>query len=165
MAPKPELGLFEFQGSKANNIVIASGQWGKLAVDGGHPAVFKDENPGASADARYKAFVRSEKPNGLLPFKSADGLHWSPMSDGPVITAGAFDSQNLAFWDPTLGAYRAYWRIFTPIGKSRNIRAIRTAISKDFLHWDGQADLTYVDSPPEELYTNQVKPYARRLTC
>ncbi len=35
------------------------------------------------------------------------------MSDGPVITKGAFDSQNLAFWDPTLGAYRAYWRFFT----------------------------------------------------
>lgn len=158
---KPELGLFEFRGSKANNIVIASGKWGKLEVDGGHPAVFKDSNPAASADERYKAFVRCPKPNGLLPFKSADGLHWSPMSDGPVITAGAFDSQNLAFWDPILGAYRAYWRIFTGVGKGRSIRAIRTATSKDFLHWDEQADLTYVDSPPEELYTNQVKPYER----
>jgi hypothetical protein len=158
---KPELGLFEFQGSKANNIVIASGKWGGLEVDGGHPAVFKDENPKAAPDARYKAFVRSEKPNGLLPFKSPDGLHWSPMSDGPVLTAGAFDSQNLAFWDPTRNEYRAYWRIFTKIGQGRSIRAIRTATSNDFLHWDHQADLSYVDSPPEQLYTNQVKPYAR----
>ena len=33
------------------------------------------------------------------------------MSDAPVITDGAFDSQNLAFWDPLRGEYRAYWRI------------------------------------------------------
>ena len=52
------------------------------------------------------------KPNGLLPFKSHDGLHWSPMSDAPVLTDGAFDSQNLAFWDATRGEYRAYWRTF-----------------------------------------------------
>ena len=52
----------------------------------------------APADARYKAIVRSDKPHGLLAFGSPDGLHWTPMSDGPVITQGAFDSQNLAFW-------------------------------------------------------------------
>jgi len=158
---KPELGNVEFQGSKANNIAIGSEVKGPLHIDAGHPAVFKDENPNASTDAKYKAFVRSEKPNGLIPFKSPDGLHWTPMSDGPVITAGAFDSQNLAFWDPNLGAYRAYWRIFTGVGKGRSVRAIRTATSKDFLKWENQADVTYVDSPHEELYTNQVKPYYR----
>src|SRR5262249_25016873 len=41
------------------------------------------------------------------------------------------------------------------------IRAIRTASSKDFIHWSAPVDVTYVDSPPEELYTNQVKPYYR----
>ena len=45
--------------------------------------------------------------------------------------------------------------------KPGGIRAIRTATSKDFLHWENQADLSYVDSPPEQLYTNQVKPYHR----
>ena len=83
------------------------------------------------------------------------------MSDGPVITGGAFDSQNLGFWDAERGTYRAYWRIFTDVGGGRSIRAIRTATSTDFLHWGDQADLSYVDSPPEELYTNQVKPYHR----
>jgi hypothetical protein len=158
---KPELGLFDHGGSKANNIVMASGPMGPLLVDAGHPAVFKDDNPDAPADARYKAFFRSAKPNGLLPFKSHDGLHWLPMSDGPVLTDGAFDSQNLAFWDPVRGEYRAYWRTFTGIGNGRSIRSIRTATSRDFLRWDRPVDLTYVDSPPEELYTNQVKPYYR----
>jgi hypothetical protein len=158
---KPKLGLVEFQGSKDNNIVLASGTRGPLHVDAGHPAIFKDDNPAAPPEARYKAFVRSEKPNGLLPFKSPDGIHWSPMSDGPVITDGAFDSQNLAFWDSAHGTYRAYWRYFTDPKKGRSLRAIRTATSPDLLHWGEQADLSYSDSPPEELYTNQIKPYFR----
>ncbi len=140
-----------------NNITLASGTLGPLKVDAGHPAVFQDENPAAADDAKYKAFVRSSGPNGLLPFKSADGLHWSPMTDAPILSGlGAFDSQNLAFWDPTLGQYRAYWRIF-----SEGIRGIRTATSSDFIHWGKHHDLTYVDSPPEHLYTNQIKPYHR----
>ncbi|MCX6910621.1 MAG: hypothetical protein NTY01_21630, partial [Verrucomicrobia bacterium] len=96
---KPELGLHEFKGSKKNNIVMVPGKAGSATSDPGHPAVFKDENPDAPADARYKAIIRSAKPHGLLAFKSPDGLRWTPMSDGPVITKGAFDSQNLAFFD------------------------------------------------------------------
>lgn len=164
---KPDLGLFEFDGSKKNNISIAPGKAGMAIADPGHPAVFKDENPDCPADARYKAVILSSKPHGLLAFKSADGLHWSLMSDEPVITEGAFDSQNLAFWDPVRGEYRAYWRIFTggvtdgTTWKPAGIRAIRTATSRDFLKWGPHEDLTYVDSPPDELYTNQIKPYYR----
>ncbi|MEQ1862204.1 MAG: hypothetical protein ABMA13_19990 [Chthoniobacteraceae bacterium] len=164
---KPELGINEFNGSKANNIVIASGMIGEVNADAGHPAIFKDDNPAAPPDARYKAILRSNSPKGLLAFKSADGLRWSPMQTAPVITAGAFDSQNLAFWDAARGEYRAYWRIFTggvtdeKNWKPEGHRAIRTATSKDFLRWENQADLTYTDSPSEQLYTNQIKPYHR----
>jgi hypothetical protein len=164
---KPELGLHEFNGSKANNIVIPHGPMGKVNPDGGHPAVFKDENPATAPDAQYKAIVRSNSPKGLLALKSADGLRWSPIADQPVITDGAFDSQNLAFWDSHSGLYRAYWRYFTGGGtdeknwKPSGNRAIRTATSKDFIHWENQQDLSYVDSPGEQLYTNQVKPYHR----
>jgi len=164
---KPELGLHEFNGSKKNNIVLASEKAGSAISDPAHPAVFKDENPDAPGDARYKAIIRADKPHGLLAFKSPDGLHWTPMADGPVITEGAFDSQNLAFWDPVRGEYRAYWRIFTAgVADGKNwkpagVRAIRTATSKDFLHWGPHADVTYLDSPPEHLYTNQIKPYHR----
>ncbi len=165
---KPELGLHAFEGSKKNNIVLASGPLGPLEVDAGHPAVFKDENPQAGADARYKAIVRSNKPNGLLPFKSPDGIHWSPMTDAPILHGqGAFDSQNLAFWDPNIGQYRAYWRYFTAgvvseeEWKPAGHRAIRTAASADLIHWGPTTDLTYEDSPSEQLYTNQIKPYHR----
>ena len=164
---KPELGLHEFKGSKANNIVLAPGKMGAANPDPGHIAIFKDDNPAAAADAKYKAIVRSNSPKGLLALKSPDGLRWSPMSEAPVITDGAFDSQNLAFWDAQAGLYRAYWRYFTggttdeKNWKPSGFRAIRTATSKDFVHWENQQDLRYVDSPNEALYTNQVKPYAR----
>jgi hypothetical protein len=165
---KPEVGLHDFEGSKKNNIVMISGKLGPLNVDAGHPAVFKDENPNAAADAQYKAIVRSSNPNGLLPFKSPDGLNWSPMTDKPILSGiGAFDSQNLAFWDSVLGKYRAYWRIFTKgitnekVWKPSGVRAIRTATSDDLIHWNEHTDLTYVDSPSEHLYTNQIKPYHR----
>ncbi len=89
------------------------------------------------------------------------------MHDKPVITNGAFDSQNLAYWDSSLGKYRAHWRIFTggettkKVWKPTGDRAIRTGVSDDFLHWGQSTDLTYLDSPPVELYTNQIKPYYR----
>jgi hypothetical protein len=151
---KPELGLFDFQNSSRNNIV-----WTGPGTHNFTP--FKDGNPGAAPDARYKALaggtvtVAGKKRECLNALKSADGLRWTMMSEG-VITAGAFDSQNLAFWDAVRGEYRAYWRIF-----SAGVRAIRTAVSKDFVHWERQEDLKYADSPNEHLYTNAILPYFR----
>ena len=164
---KPELGLVDFKGSKANNIVLAPETFGEVKSDPGHPAVFRDDNPACPPEARYKAIIRAAKPHGLLVFQSPDGLRWSLAHPEPVITEGAFDSQNLAFFDPNIGAYRAYWRVFTEgqtdaeNWKPGGVRAIRTAVSKDLVHWEPWKDLTYVDSPKEELYTNGVKPYSR----
>jgi len=161
---KPDLGLYEFQGSKDNNIVFIRGFMDGANADGGHPAVFKDENPDAEPDALYKAILRSQGKRGLIPFKSPDGIHWKVMSIDPVITDGAFDSQNLAFWDTERGEYRAYWRYFdeeTDSSLYQGVRAIRTATSKDFINWSKPSDLQYIDSPREHLYTNQIKPYYR----
>ena len=152
---KPDLGLVEFKGSKANNILQAD-------PEAAHNfAPFKDNNPACAANARYKALaggmtmLNGKKKSCLHAYHSGDGIHWSKTIEAAVITAGAFDSQNLAFWDTARGEYRAYWRI-----SSNNVRAIRTATSKDFIHWDHQADLTY-DMPPVHLYTNAIRPYFR----
>lgn len=165
---KPELGLFDYNGSKANNIVLPSGPWGSMHLSAAESAVFKDENPNAPADARYKALVRSRKPFGLIAFKSADGIRWTPMSEKPIITEGAFDSQNLAFWDAERGEYRAYWRFFSEgvtnegTWKTAGYRGIRTATSKDFITWQPHVDVTYpFAAPGVHLYTNQIKPYHR----
>lgn len=149
---KPKLGLFEFDGSKENNIVLTG--------TGTHCfTAFKDANPAAPPEARYKA-VSAVFKKGLYAYQSPDGVRWSWMQQQPVLTNGAFDSQNLAFWDAARGEYRAYWRYFTD-GGYKGVRAIRTATSKDFLVWENQADLRYVDSPAEHLYTNAILPYAR----
>jgi hypothetical protein len=162
---KMELGLFEFKGSKHNNIV-----WTGPGTHNFTP--FKDNHPACTPDSRYKALaggtttINGRKKDCLNALKSADGVHWRVMSEA-VITAGAFDSQNLAFWDAVRGEYRAYWRIFSAGHtdergwKPAGYRAIRTATSKDFIHWSNHADLTYVDSPDEHLYTNAVMPYFR----
>ena len=164
---KPKLGLCEFQGSKANNIVMDQSAATRHNARLGAPAVFRDENPQATRDARYKTFLSSRSPLGMLPMKSPDGIHWSPMSDKPVITDGAFDSMNLAFWDSERREYRAFWRIFTggttneKEWKPAGVRAIRTATSKDLLHWEAQADLIYQSSREMELYENGIHAYHR----
>jgi hypothetical protein len=130
-------------------------------------APFLDTRPGCPPESRFKALGGTAREGGLFAFHSADGIHWSLMNEKPVLTEGAFDSQNLAFWDPTAGVYRAYFRTFTKgvttgsVWKPAGYRSIRTASSPDFLHWENAADLTYKDSSVEHLYTNQIAPYFR----
>jgi len=163
---KPKLGLFEHGGSKDNNIVWTG--------EGTHCfAPFRDPNPACPPAARYKALaagstrIEGRKQSCLHAYHSADGVRWARTRPEPVLTAGAFDSQNIAFWDAERGEYRAYWRWFDRDrtdangAKLENVRAIRTATSRDFLTWINQADLRYGDAPREHLYTNAVMPYFR----
>jgi hypothetical protein len=142
---KPQLGLHAFNGSKANNIV-----WNGPGTHCFTP--FVDENPKAAPAARFKAVTAIK--GGLLAVQSADGIHWQPMADKPVITKGAFDSQNLAFWDSHLGKYREYHRAFRS-----GVRDIMTGTSDDFLTWTEPQWLEYSGAPPEHLYTNTVRNY------
>lgn len=145
---KPKLGLFEWNGSSRNNIV-----W--LGPGTHNFTAFRDGNPKAPAESRYKAFGSAG--GGLVPFESPDGIAWKLSSHKPVITNGAFDSQNLAFWDTDRNEYRAYWRYF-----GNGVRAIRTATSRDFIHWENEADLEYASGTPvEHLYTNAIQKYFR----
>ncbi|MCH2590737.1 MAG: hypothetical protein MK004_19875, partial [Planctomycetales bacterium] len=153
---KPNLGLVEFEGSRKNNIVLANGTIPGLVVDAAHIAVFKDSNPKCPPAEQYKALIRSRAAKGLYALKSPDGFHFSPITKQLVITDGAFDSENLAFWDSARGEYRAYFRDF-----QRGIRGIKTSTSKNFVDWSKPEWLVYPGAPDEHLYTNQVAPYAR----
>ena len=146
---KPELDIVEFKGSGKNNII-----WEGVGTHNFTP--FIDARPECPPEERYKALGGSKREGGLFAFRSSDGVHWSLLTDQPVITDGAFDSQNLAFWDTLRGEYRAYYRDFRD-----GLRDIKTCISKDFLTWTPGTWLTYPGAPEEHLYTNQVIPYYR----
>ncbi len=144
---KPQLGIIEVAGSKANNLIWEG--------DGSHNFTpFKDPNPDCKPDEKYKAVATVK--GGLGAFKSKDGIHWSRLTDKPIITKGAFDSQNLAFYDTIRKEYRDYHRM----GR-KGVRDIMTCTSKDFRAWTDPVFLDYGDAKPEHLYTNAIRPYYR----
>ena len=148
---KPNLGLYEFGGSRENNIV-----WDGI---GSHCfAPFRDDNPDAAPDARYKAVSHGwpKAKAGIYVFKSPDGIHWSMIQSEPVITRGDFDSQNLAFWDPHARLYREYHRVYRD-----GVRDISACVSADFLRWTEPVMLSYPGAANEHLYTNAILPYER----
>ena len=143
---KPSLGLFGFNGSKANNIVWAG--------DGSHNfSPFKDANPAAPAAERYKAVGGEGR---LFAFTSPDGIHWQKMRDEPVLTDGAFDSLNVTFWDSVRQEYVAVYRDFL-----LGARTLKHATSKDFVHWTKGEWADFGDAPLEQLYTNAATSYWR----
>ena len=151
---KPKLGLIEWNGSKDNNII-----W--IGPGAHNFTAFRDANPQTKSDAVFKAFGgnggKGGLSRGLLALGSPDCKRWKVLQDAPVITNGAFDSQNLAFWDTDRSEYRAYWRYF-----GDGVRAIRTATSKDFIEWENESDLIYPKgTPTEHLYTNAIQKYYR----
>ena len=156
---KPSLGLIEYEGSTANNIVYAG--------PGSEMAVFLDANPKASEDQKYKAVVRSpsgeEMTRVLYAMVSADGLSWRRMSESPVLTDGPFDSHNVPFWDERLGKYVIYTRGAAGSGGpfKGGYRWIRRATSEDFVNWSPLESIETGETPTEHLYTNAYTPYER----
>ncbi len=160
---KPNLDLIDFNGSKQNNIV-----WD-------HPShnftPFIDTRPGVPADERYKALQTQRSTTGLggglVAYYSADGVRWRQAGDKPVLTKGAFDSQNLAFWDTNHNEYRSYYRVFTAGAidekqwKPKGFRAIAVATSKDFVTWSDPTPIDLGKTEPEHFYTNATTLYFR----
>jgi hypothetical protein len=147
---KPTLGICEINGSKSNNVILIT------EPETHNFSPFLDRNPLADPDQRYKAFGGSSK-SGLIPYVSADGKHWKKLREEGVIRKGAFDSQNVAFWSESEKLYVCYFRIFT----GQKVRGVSRSVSKDFLNWSDPVEMTYGDSPPEHLYTQQTSPYYR----
>lgn len=149
---RPNLGIHEFNGSKQNNIV-----W---MVQGGHAfSPFKDTNPAAKPEEQYKAVAPMNEQgsgNALFAYTSPDGYHWKQIGDKPIISEGAFDSHNLAFWDGNRGEYVCYYR-----GYRNRLREIIRSTSKDFVHWTPGEWVEYTGAPPEQLYTNAITRHPR----
>lgn len=151
---KPLLGLFEVAGSRSNNVMLA-----------GQPpfshnfAPFLDTRPGVAASERFKALAGTAA-SGLHAFASADGLRWQPLRPTAVLTQGAFDSQNVAFWSDAEGCYALYLRTWTG-GDFAGYRTISRSTSTNFVDWTAPEEMTFDDGPREHLYTSQTHPYYR----
>lgn len=116
---KPDVGLVEFQGSKANNLVVRSP----------HGAgVLRDERE-LDPRRRYKMFYQ-----GMAVRFSPDGLHWSDAVPCREIEARG-DTHNNAFWSPELNKYVGITRLF--FGQ----RTVGRTESPDFVHWNKAAEV------------------------
>lgn len=150
---KPDLHLYKVDGTFSNNVVLAHN-----APSSSDFSPFIDKNPNVKPNQRYKAISLGK--GGLIVWASPDGIHWKKIQDKPVITKGAFDSQNLAFWSESEKKYVCYFRIYTKVG-SKGIRSVARTTSSDFIHWSNPVDMTYGNTPRENIYIQQTSPYYR----
>lgn len=124
---KPELGLVEFEGSTANNIVMR-GEDMRGMFYGPHGAgVIKDMREPDPA-RRYKMFFRAQE---MAVAFSADGVRWSAPILAPQIEAPG-DTHNIAFWDLRLHKYVGFTRL--KYGRP-SVRQVARTESADFLNW------------------------------
>ncbi|MCZ6676969.1 MAG: hypothetical protein O7E52_06940 [Candidatus Poribacteria bacterium] len=147
---RPNLGLFEVEGTWDNNVILTP----EVAPVTHNFCPFIDKNPDAPPSERFKAVGGGG--SGLYPFVSADGIRWRKLIDDPIITKGAFDSQNVPFWSESEGCYVCYFRIF-----AEGVRSIAKTTSADFLNWSVPVPMRFGDTPREHLYTNTTHPYFR----
>ena len=150
---RPSIGTYEFDGSFDNNIV-----W--RGVESHNFAPFRDTNPEAKSNERYKAVGGVKEGNltepgtGLFGLASPDGLHWHRIQDRPLDMRGAFDSLNVAFYDESAGCYRLYSRYW-----DEGYRAIQGCTSTNFASWtEPRANQYPKGTPKEHLYTNAAAP-------
>ncbi len=151
---KPDIGIYEISGTFNNNVILAND-----APFSHNFSPFLDTRPGIPAEAKYKA-VAGTGSSGLAGFVSADGIHWKKVSDEPLITKGAFDSQNVVFWSQSEDMYLCYFRTWSGNGY-KGFRTVSRTTSKDFIHWSDPVQMDFGETPHEHLYTNQTHPYFR----
>jgi hypothetical protein len=181
---KPSLELFEHQGSRDNNIIWPGYPFSLPLM------AFKDENPDAPPEERYKAVAGGP----LIAHASPDGIHWKRMQEEPIIRQyekcdSEPDYDAVAYWDAERGQYVAYirgWRssrsirtqgeesvkleefdmVLDPIGESPKerlpgYRQLLRCTSPDFLHWTEPQFVDFGDTPLEHFYTSVTTPYFR----
>ena len=138
---RPDLGIYEYESSKRNNIMFA-------ATDPNYFNVFKDPRD-PDPKRLYKAQGEVEGPisnttGGAINAYSPDGIHWTEHPDNPVVNHGAnfADASTVLGWDPKREKYVGYFRPGHPvaheidgIGRHRHIRTIGYSESDDFENW------------------------------
>jgi hypothetical protein len=131
---KPVLGLHEFEGSRANNIVHPL-----LPKDGVALANVVHDPVDPDPERRWKAFFGE---HGVRPAVSRDGLKWKILSD-EVIKTG---EEHFLIHDRRAGQFIGTLRAKGPYGRSVNLTT-----SRDFLHWSTPALMYHADERDQVL--------------
>lgn len=165
---KPNLGLFEVNGTLTNNVVLP----GDDRQSSHNFSVMYDNNPQAPASEKYKAVggvasSAKRKLRGLYRYVSADGIHWTLKDTVALFPDGyGMDSQNVLAWLPSENQYAIYLRTWTEDkpGDQKLLKGVRTiarSVSNDFTYWSEPERMNFGNTPIEDLYTNATQPYYR----
>lgn len=165
---KPNVGKYEYNGTKNNNIVFSR----EKEID--NFSVFYDLNPDCPPSEKFKALCElnlgGEGGTHLIYYSSEDGYEFKEQYALDV--QGTFDSYNVVCWDENTKQYFLYYRAFhTPEGEEKFDwqgfqpnwrRHIRVATSKDFKKWEKHGRISFEGDREEyQLYTNQITKYFR----
>lgn len=144
---RPELGLLEFNGSKANNIVIHAGN--------PYGLMFEPNDP--DPNRRYKAVVWHEPKyvprEGYFLYTSPDGIRWTRAREAPLALSSmgytmpqsGIGDTSVFRWDRHLGKYVGDVKFILP-GRFRT-RGIME--SDDLIHWTRPRMTLYPDALDE----------------
>lgn len=142
---KPILNLVEFNGSKANNL---------LMLDVAGTGIFyepeeKDKNK------QFKLITRKEDNKKLAVAFSADGIHFTELlewrENSPHLGA---DCHNSVFKDQRTNQYILTSRLW-----SNNMRVVALSRSNDFIHWSPLQEILRGQGFEEKIYSMPVFEY------
>lgn len=157
---KPSLGIFEFEGSKENNVMFPYYSDDPYSGVGDGFRVMKDTRPDCPAEERYKAVADQEAK--LQYFSSPDGKYFTRRHE--LDLQGQFDSVNTLLYDDHMNKFRCFYRTYHPSAQpmeERWYRDIRVADSEDLVNWSDSHILNYDSYVDWQLYTNAISRYYR----
>ena len=177
---KPELGLVDFEGSKANNILygptVCSHEFhgSSVWVDPKAPpetrlkmVYMSPETPAAEIAALKAAHPKSVSTLGerkglmMRLASSPDGIHWTPMPEPLMAHIG--DTQTRIYYDEFTESYVGYFRMIY-----MHRRTIGISQGRDLKHWPAPRLLLFPspnhDDPGDDYYINGYSRYPGTTT-
>lgn len=140
---KPELNLVEWNGSKANNIIMRDCHGGGVFID-------EEELDPAK---RYKLITKIDHSHSLRYMAcafSADGIHFTDPIKWTVHDPAA-DTHNFAFRDKRDGKFKLITREWL-----NGLRIVSLCESTDFLNWSMPVELTRGEGVGQQIYSMPV---------
>ena len=144
---KPPLGIIDFEGSSANNLVM------RRATHGLHAGGVLKDGRDPDRARRYKFIHRNANARRMATCFSPDGLHWSQ----PILWRehdAIGDCHNNAIWSSALERYLCITR-----GWADGIRTVLRSESQDFIHWSRPVEILRGGDAHDQIYSMPICHY------